>query len=180
MNKLRNILEQGESETLEFKESFRDDDLEIIERYGSGIHRMLDACAAAGLPEPVFEESTGGFLMAFRKPAGIARASGEATALDEAQEGAVTPQAPRKHPASTPQVLATIHACKGEKTRGDLQSALSLRDREHFRREYLNPALDAGLLELTIPDKPRSPRQKYRLTNRGRAILQTIQKADSK
>ncbi|HAS82208.1 MAG TPA: hypothetical protein DCS43_05915, partial [Verrucomicrobia bacterium] len=70
------ILKQGESETVEFKESFRDDalkpvfyDLEIIERYGSGIYRMLDACAAAGLPEPDLEESTGGFRMTFQKAA---------------------------------------------------------------------------------------------------------------
>jgi len=42
-------------------------DLEIIERYGSGIQRMIDACKAAGLPEPTLSESTGGFLITFRK-----------------------------------------------------------------------------------------------------------------
>lgn len=42
-------------------------DLEIIERYGSGIHRMLDACVAAGLPEPTIEEKMGGVVITFRK-----------------------------------------------------------------------------------------------------------------
>jgi hypothetical protein len=33
-----------------------------------------------------------------------------------------------------------------------------------FRLVYLRPALDAGLIEMTQPDKPRSSKQKYRLT----------------
>ncbi len=46
-----------------------------------------------------------------------------------------------------------------------------LKDRLHFVREYLSPALKAGLIEMTIPDKPNSRLQKYRLTEAGRAFL---------
>ena len=42
-------------------------DLGLIERYGSGIQRMINACVEAGLPEPVFEEKFGGFMVTFRK-----------------------------------------------------------------------------------------------------------------
>lgn len=42
-------------------------DIALIERYGSGIQRMIHACIAAGLPEPVFEEKFGGFSIEFRK-----------------------------------------------------------------------------------------------------------------
>ena len=42
-------------------------DLGLIERYGSGIQRMINACVEAGLPEPVFEEKSGGFMVTFRK-----------------------------------------------------------------------------------------------------------------
>ena len=48
-------------------------------------------------------------------------------------------------------------------TRQQLQTALELKNAEHFRKVYLQPALAAGLIEMTIPDKPRSSRQKYRL-----------------
>jgi ATP-dependent DNA helicase RecG len=41
---------------------------------------------------------------------------------------------------------------------------LGLRDSKHFRLSYLTPALRSGYLERTIPDKPRSSRQCYRLT----------------
>jgi hypothetical protein len=48
---------------------------------------------------------------------------------------------------------------------------LGLKDEKHFRESYLRPALGAGLIEMTIPDKPRSPFQKYRLTEQGRKML---------
>ncbi|RKX26407.1 MAG: ATP-dependent DNA helicase, partial [Candidatus Zixiibacteriota bacterium] len=44
-------------------------------------------------------------------------------------------------------------------------------DRTKFRHQVLNPLLEAGLIEMTIPDKPRSSKQRYRLTERGRRIL---------
>ena len=44
-------------------------------------------------------------------------------------------------------------------------------DRTKFRNQVLGPLLKAGLLEPTIPEKPRSSRQRYRLTEQGRALL---------
>lgn len=39
---------------------------------------------------------------------------------------------------------------------------LGLSHRPTFRQNYLQPALDAGLIERTLPDKPNSRLQKYR------------------
>ena len=44
-------------------------------------------------------------------------------------------------------------------------------DRTKFRHQVIGPLLGDGLVELTIPDKPRSSKQKYRLTDKGRAWL---------
>ena len=49
--------------------------------------------------------------------------------------------------------------------------ALGLKDRMHFARDYLQPALNACLIEMTIPDKPRSSKQRYRLTEKGRRLV---------
>jgi hypothetical protein len=43
--------------------------------------------------------------------------------------------------------------------------------RPTFRANYLNPALTANLIEYTIPGKPRSRLQKYRLTASGKALI---------
>lgn len=42
-------------------------DIKHIERYGSGIQRILDECSEADVPEPLIEEKFGGFLVTFRK-----------------------------------------------------------------------------------------------------------------
>ena len=51
-------------------------------------------------------------------------------------------------------------------------------DRTKFRHQVLNPLLDAGLIEMTIPDRPRSSKQRYRLTQKGRKLLAQIQGTD--
>jgi ATP-dependent DNA helicase RecG len=43
--------------------------------------------------------------------------------------------------------------------------------RTKFRNQVLRPLLDAGLIEMTIPDKPTSSKQRYRLTGEGKQIL---------
>ncbi len=43
---------------------------------------------------------------------------------------------------------------------------LDLAHRPTFRKNYLQPALEAGLIERTLPDKPNSSLQKYRRTSR--------------
>jgi hypothetical protein len=83
----------------------------------------------------------------------------------------VTAAAPQVAPQVTPQVgdlLAVIH---GEMGREALQSALGFSDRKSFRERYLKPELADGLIEMTIPDKPNSRLQKYRLTDKGRQCL---------
>jgi ATP-dependent DNA helicase RecG len=44
-------------------------------------------------------------------------------------------------------------------------------DRTKFRNQVLRPLLDAGLLEMTVPDKPRSSKQQYRTTAAGLACI---------
>jgi hypothetical protein len=60
----------------------------------------------------------------------------------------------------------------GEMSREALQGLLQLQDRKSFRDRYLKPALADGLIEMTIPDKPNSRLQQYRLTDKGRQWMQ--------
>ena len=46
-------------------------------------------------------------------------------------------------------------------TARELMKRLGLKSREGFRRNYLIPALEAGLIGMTIPDKPTSRNQMY-------------------
>lgn len=74
---------------------------------------------------------------------------------------------PQDSPQVSPQVKQLLNIMQGELSREDCQSALGLKDRKSFRQRYLLPALEQGLIEMTLPDKPSSSLQKYRLTKNG-------------
>jgi hypothetical protein len=48
---------------------------------------------------------------------------------------------------------------------------LGLSHRPTFLYDYLQPAIRAGFAEMTWPDAPTSPTQKYRLTAKGRVVI---------
>jgi Fic family protein len=82
----------------------------------------------------------------------------------------VTSSTPEVAPEVTPAVRL-LSVLAGEMTRQQLKETLGLKDDEYFRKAYLLPALEAGLVEMTIPDKPRSSKQKYRLTDKGCQVM---------
>lgn len=84
---------------------------------------------------------------------------------------ALTRDTPQVTPQVNPQVERLLAVLHGEMSREALQAALGLRDRQSFQARYIKPALDAGLIEMTIADKPNSRLQQYRLTEVGRAGL---------
>ena len=59
---------------------------------------------------------------------------------------------------------------KGPKTAARLMADMGLSHRPTFRKNYLRPAISAGLVEMTCPESPTHRNQKYRLTARGRRI----------
>ena len=49
------------------------------------------------------------------------------------------------------------------------------RNRTKFRNKFIRSLIDAGWLTMTIPNKPRSSKQRYIITKKGLQALQTIQ-----
>ena len=64
---------------------------------------------------------------------------------------------------------------QGEQSSGELRELLQIKHRPTFRKNYLHPAMESGLIEYTIPLKPGSRLQKYRLTAKGRVLLTEIE-----
>lgn len=126
-----------------------------IERMGTGTGDMIRRCREAGLPEPEFA-LTDGFVITLRRKA--VQVTGEVA-------GEVTGE-----------VRKLLMVCHEAMTRKQLQEALLLKGEENFRNLYLVPALDDGLIEMTIPNKPTSRLQKYRLTGKGTAALSGFRK----
>ena len=88
----------------------------------------------------------------------------------DALRDALTEATPQVTLQVTPQVAEMLRQLHAEMSREALQRALDLRDRKSFVDVYLKPALMNGLIEMTLPDKPNSRLQKYRLTDKGRQL----------
>lgn len=81
---------------------------------------------------------------------------------------------PEVMPEVTPEVKKLLLAVSGAMTRQEIQKKLKLKDEKNFRENYQQPAVTLGLIEMTVPDKPNSRLQKYRLTGKGAALVQRL------
>lgn len=125
-------------------------ELEMTEGRSTGVPKILKEMAANGSPAPLFETDDDRLAFVIRLPR-------HPLALVPT---AVTPQV-------TGEVTRLLRVIAGEMSRQQIQVMLELKSEEHFRNAYLKPALEAGVIEMTLPDKPRSSKQRYRLTETG-------------
>lgn len=130
--------------------------MHVVEHVGSGIRRMKEAMEKANLPLPQYTTEDA-YIFAVQRDTSFIGDKKEA--LTE-----VTPEV-------TPEVLRLLKVINGAVSRLELMKILNLKDEKHFRENYQQVAIKAGLIELTIPDKPNSRLQKYRLTEKGKTAL---------
>ena len=62
--------------------------------------------------------------------------------------------------------LKILKNCKNESSAVELMKILKRTNKSKFKNVIINPLIENGYFELTNPDKPKSPTQKYRLTNK--------------
>jgi len=140
-------------------------ELEMTEGRGTGIPKILGEIRKNGSPVPLFhtDDDRTFFLVEF--PIHPAFADGLEPACEVTME--VTME-------DTMEVERLLDIMTGEHSRRELQEALSLRNADHFRRAYLLPAIEARAVEMTLPDKPKSRFQKYRLTQKGKTLRKLL------
>ena len=61
--------------------------------------------------------------------------------------------------------LKILRNCKNESSAIELMKILNRSNKSKFKNVIINPLVENGFFELTNPDKPKSPTQKYRLSN---------------
>ena len=62
--------------------------------------------------------------------------------------------------------LIILKKCKEESSALELMKILKRTNKSKFKTAIINPLIDHKFLELTIPESPKSPSQKYRLTGK--------------
>ncbi|MEP7321597.1 MAG: Fic family protein [Saprospiraceae bacterium] len=139
---------------------------QYIEKLGSGTGDMIRLSVEAGLKEPEFELNDGFKLTVWRLD--------PKTSPDKYR--ASTVQVPDKYRASKPEINRLVMVFNGEEKRSELQAKLELKHRDSFMENYLQPSMNDGFVKMTIPDKPNSSKQKYRLTEKGLELKKILEK----
>ena len=101
--------------------------MKLAEQIGSGSRRINDACLEHGVAEPASLVSPDWLTVTFPRPVET------------------------DSPHVPPHVRRLVAVLRGEMSRAKLMDALGLADRSHFARTYLQPALEAGVVEMTLP-----------------------------
>jgi len=151
-------------------------ELDMTEGRSTGIPKILQAMKQNGSPSPEFDfDEDHTFFMCrlpihpqATMPEGLSAPVGVKAGRPVA--GQVTAQVGTKLALSRHQV-EILCKCGQQSTLLELMTISGRSDRTKFRHQVIGPLLGGGLVELTIPDKPRSSKQKYRLTDKGRAWL---------
>ena len=152
--------------------------IDFIEKAGTGIKRIRDEAKAQGCPEPTFEET--GFVTAIFWPNPEVRAQlgaqsgAQSGAQDEAQDGAQDgaqdeAQDGAQAGAQSDRVLEALS--RRELSARELVNTLGLTSRTGALKRTMGELLAGALMEYTLPDKPSSSKQRYRITSRGRTFL---------
>jgi ATP-dependent DNA helicase RecG len=146
-------------------------ELELSEGRGTGIPKILHAMKRNGSPEPQFETDEDRTYFVARLP------------LRPAKTGQADDDPNRKPAPSydsstlvTGQVTGQVAGqalrfCATARRAADIQKQIGIKHRETFLQNYLRPLLAIGWLAPTLPDTPRSPNQRYVITDLGRKQL---------
>ncbi|MBI4208346.1 MAG: AAA family ATPase, partial [Deltaproteobacteria bacterium] len=134
----------------------------LIEKWGRGTNRVIEMCKAAGVKPPKFEEIANAAVVTFYVNVGVTRLPAADSTAQVSEQ--VSEQVGE-------QVLRLLDYCGTPRTKHDILEFLGLAAVYLNYKRHIYPLLKKGLLELTIPDKPQSRLQKYRVTEKGRGLL---------
>ena len=126
-----------------------------IDSWGRGTIKIFEACESAGLPEPEITGLDGGILVTLHNDL-VDSLGGQTNDL-------VTDLV-------TDPVKSLLLIMDQEYSISELMRFMKLTHKPNFRKNYLQPAIELGLIEITIPEKPSSSKQKYRLTSKGKSL----------
>jgi ATP-dependent DNA helicase RecG len=135
----------------------------LADELGSGVRNLFKYAAVfSGARPEMLEEDI------FRVIVPLTEQVGEQAAMQNTME--VTAQVSAQVTAQVTAQVGTF--CMEPKSSKEIMRHIGMKHWKTFQEKYLNPLLAADFLERTIPDKPQSRLQKYRLTDKGRQIMQ--------
>lgn len=152
-------------------------ELDLTEGRSTGFPKIRRAMKFNGSPLPVFEtnKSRDYFLTILPIHPQFKKRLKESMEVSEqvrTKSGPSRDQVRTKSGLSEDEVKLLLSFCFNEQAISNIQKQFKWTNRTKFRNKYINPLLQEGLLEMTVPDKPNSRLQKYKTTEKGLILIE--------
>lgn len=132
---------------------------------GPRTKRVIEECRAYGIPDPTFVDEAGAVTLTF---------TAEVVADADLERG--VSQVRPKSVLSASQVEA-LEIAGEARALPALMARSRLKNGPRFRDQVVAPLVEAALLVMTVPDKPRSSKQQSLIAEAGRVALANTRKA---
>ena len=99
----------------------------------------------------------------------------EPTALDEPKIVEDDSESPTKVPVPGKKEMQLLFVMSGEMTRKEIRDALELKSDSYVKQQFRDPCLEKGWIKMTMPEKPSSKKQRFRITPDGRACVEAFE-----
>ena len=141
--------------------------MDVVEQIGSGIRRIRQLCREHGVAEPVIDVSEHWVTTTFFRPTAEV---GDQIGTKEGLRQYQPESQPELQPESLEQRVLT-QLQKGPMTKSDIVRGLGQKAVSGQLNKVIRALLSDGAIEYTIPEKPNSRLQQYRLTDKGQAFI---------
>ena len=141
--------------------------LGYVNMFNRGIPRVKNLMKANGNPDPVFvvDQITHFNVIVPQSHDASGTKSGPSRDQVGIKSVSSLQDLADKIKVSVNEIDKILGYCQKEHSMNEIMAYLGYASRTKFSRKYVKPLIDAGLLVLTIPDKPNSRLQKYRTRN---------------
>jgi Predicted transcriptional regulator containing an HTH domain and an uncharacterized domain shared with the mammalian protein Schlafen len=143
-----------------------------IEQVGTGTNDVIGRCVALGLKKPEFRQDEDFTVVMWRRGD-----LGEDASNESSREQVVAKQSLSNHQVviklspSVPMICDLLKKMIAPMSAKEMRQFCGLKDATYFKMAVIDPLIEGGLVAMTQPGFPKSPTQKYYLTELGKTLL---------
>ena len=136
-----------------------------VDKVGTGTEDIVNLCKDKGLKPPEYHQEEDFRVVIWRRNSAKGPSKGLSEGLSRDQVSEHLNQKWEK-------IEPMISLMERVSSAADLRSVMGMNNATKFKKNYLNPLIELGVVEMTQPDSPNSPTQRYVLTETGRNLLE--------
>lgn len=139
-----------------------------VDKVGTGTEDIVNLCKEKGLKEPEYHQEEDFRVVIWRRNPEKGLSEGPSKGLSK---GLSKDQVSTNLNQKWEKIEPMIRLLENTSSAADLRAVMGMNNATKFKNNYLNPLIELGVVEMTQPESPNSPTQRYRLTEAGKGLL---------